>query len=48
MVGLAGVVIKSHGGADAGAFAQAVRLAAVEARNGVPAQIIAELHSKAG
>lgn len=48
MVGLAGVVIKSHGGADAGAFAQAVRLAAVEARNGVPAQIRAELHSKAG
>jgi glycerol-3-phosphate acyltransferase PlsX len=48
MVGLAGVVIKSHGGADAAAFAQAVRLAAVEARNGVPEQIRAELHGKAG
>jgi glycerol-3-phosphate acyltransferase PlsX len=39
MVGLAGVVIKSHGGADRTAFASAVRVAMVEARNGVPAQI---------
>ncbi len=39
MVGLAGVVIKSHGGADRDAFAAAVRVAAVEARKGVPAQI---------
>jgi glycerol-3-phosphate acyltransferase PlsX len=39
MVGLAGVVIKSHGGADRAAFASAVRVAAVEARKGVPSQI---------
>jgi phosphate acyltransferase len=47
MVGLAGVVIKSHGSADATAFAHAVRLAAVEARNGVPAQISAQLKAQA-
>jgi len=39
MVGLAGVVIKSHGGADRAAFASAVRVAITEARNGVPDQI---------
>ncbi len=39
MVGLAGVVIKSHGGADRVSFANAVRVAITEARNGVPAQI---------
>jgi glycerol-3-phosphate acyltransferase PlsX len=39
MVGLAGVVIKSHGGADRKAFASAVRVAVVEARKGVPTQI---------
>jgi len=39
MVGLGGVVIKSHGGADRAAFASAVRVAMVEARKGVPAQI---------
>jgi len=48
MVGLTGVVIKSHGGADAAAFSPAVRHAAVQARNGVPAQISAELKTKAG
>ena len=47
MVGLKGVVIKSHGGADATAFAHAVRLAVVEARNGVPAQISAQLKAQA-
>jgi phosphate acyltransferase len=47
MVGLAGVVIKSHGGADATAFAHAVRLAGVEARNGVPSQISHELKAQA-
>jgi glycerol-3-phosphate acyltransferase PlsX len=40
MVGLAGVVIKSHGGADRAAFASAVRVALVEARKGVPGQIV--------
>jgi glycerol-3-phosphate acyltransferase PlsX len=39
MVGLSGVIIKSHGGADRLAFANAVRVAIVEARKGVPAQI---------
>ena len=39
MVGLNGVVIKSHGGADRVSFANAVRVALTEARNGVPAQI---------
>ena len=39
MVGLQGVVIKSHGGADRVSFANAVRVAVTEARNGVPAQI---------
>jgi hypothetical protein len=39
MIGLAGVIIKSHGGADRVAFANAVRVAVVEARKGVPAQI---------
>ncbi len=48
MVGLAGVVIKSHGSADATAFGHAVRLAVVEARNDMPAQISAELRAQAG
>jgi glycerol-3-phosphate acyltransferase PlsX len=39
MVGLAGVVIKSHGGANRVAFASAVRVAVTEARKGVPDQI---------
>jgi phosphate acyltransferase len=39
MVGLAGVVIKSHGGANRAAFANAVRVAIAEARKGVPGQI---------
>ena len=47
MVGLAGVVIKSHGGADATAFAHAVHLAVVEARNGMPGQISEALKAQA-
>jgi len=39
MVGLAGVVIKSHGGANRAAFSNAVRVAIAEARKGVPGQI---------
>ena len=39
MAGLAGVVIKSHGSADAHAFAQAVRLASHEARSDLPSLI---------
>ena len=39
LVGLNGVVIKSHGSADQFAFETAVRVASVEARKGVPVQI---------
>jgi glycerol-3-phosphate acyltransferase PlsX len=40
LVGLNGVVIKSHGAADAVAFRNAIRIAAIEARKGVPKQIV--------
>jgi glycerol-3-phosphate acyltransferase PlsX len=43
MAGLNGVVIKSHGGADQLAFAQAVRVAMLEVRKNVPAQVSALL-----
>lgn len=39
LVGLNGVVLKSHGGADHVAFENAVQTAIVEARKGVPVQI---------
>jgi glycerol-3-phosphate acyltransferase PlsX len=39
MVGLTGVVIKSHGAADQVAFANAIRVGLAEARKGVPAGI---------
>lgn len=39
LVGLNGIVIKSHGGADEVAFETAVNRAVVEARKGVPVQI---------
>lgn len=39
LVGLTGIVIKSHGGADQIAFEQAIRTAAVESRQGLPVQI---------
>lgn len=39
LVGLTGIVIKSHGGADQLAFEQAIRTAAVESRKGLPVQI---------
>ena len=40
LVGLNGVVIKSHGAADDVAFRNAIRTAAIEARKGVPKQIV--------
>jgi glycerol-3-phosphate acyltransferase PlsX len=40
MVGLNGVVIKSHGSAGAYSFGNALRVAVIEARKGVPTQII--------
>jgi glycerol-3-phosphate acyltransferase PlsX len=39
MVGLTGVVIKSHGSADTVSFANAIGVGLVEARKGVPTQI---------
>ena len=39
LVGLNGIVIKSHGGADAVAFAQAIEVAMLEVEKGVPEQI---------
>ncbi len=39
MVGLTGVVIKSHGSADVVSFTNALRIASIEARKGVPTQI---------
>ena len=39
LVGLNGIVIKSHGGADALAFAQAIRVALLEVENQVPEKI---------
>jgi len=38
-VGLRGIVIKSHGGADETAFANAIRTAVLEAQKGVPTRI---------
>lgn len=40
MVGLAGIVIKSHGGADQVAFTQAIRTAVREAEQDVPRRIV--------
>jgi glycerol-3-phosphate acyltransferase PlsX len=39
LVGLNGIVLKSHGSADQFAFENAVNAAIVEARKGVPLQI---------
>ena len=39
LVGLNGIVIKSHGGADAYAFQHAIETALVEVKNQVPMQI---------
>jgi len=43
MVGLNGIVIKSHGGADLFAFRRAIEVAVLEARNGVPERITRRL-----
>ncbi len=47
LVGLQGVVVKSHGGADAAAFAQAVATGVLEASHGLPARISAQLLQQA-
>lgn len=46
MVGLTGVVIKSHGSADVLSFSNALRVALIEARKGVPNQIGSLLKSQ--
>jgi glycerol-3-phosphate acyltransferase PlsX len=44
MVGLAGIVVKSHGRADGAAFSRAIATAAIAARRGLTAQIERALH----
>ncbi len=48
MVGLNGIVIKSHGGADLFGFQRAIEVAIQEARNGVPARIVERLGAPHG
>ncbi len=48
MVGLNGIVIKSHGGADLFGFQRAIEVAVQEARNGVPARIAERLAAPQG
>jgi glycerol-3-phosphate acyltransferase PlsX len=48
MVGLNGIVIKSHGGADLFGFQRAIEVAIQEARNGVPAKIAERLGTPRG
>jgi glycerol-3-phosphate acyltransferase PlsX len=48
MVGLNGVVIKSHGGADVFGFQRAIEVAIEESRIGVPAKIAARLGAPRG
>jgi glycerol-3-phosphate acyltransferase PlsX len=47
MVGLTGVVIKSHGSADVMSFGNAIRVALIEAQKGVPTQISNLLRAQA-
>jgi phosphate acyltransferase len=48
MVGLNGIVIKSHGGIDEFGFQRAIEVAVLEARNGVPARIAQRLGASRG
>jgi phosphate acyltransferase len=45
MIGLNGIVIKSHGGTDLFGFQRAIEVAVLEARSGVPARIAQRLDS---
>jgi len=45
LLGLRGIVVKSHGGADVLAFANAIDVAAIEAKQNVPELISSHLHS---
>ena len=46
MVGLAGIVVKSHGRADGVAFSRAIATAALAARSGLTAHIARALHER--
>jgi glycerol-3-phosphate acyltransferase PlsX len=48
MIGLNGIVIKSHGGTDLFGFQRAIEVAVLEARNGVPARIAQRLDAPRG
>ena len=48
MVGLNGIVVKSHGGADLFGFQRAIEVAIQEARSGVPARIAERLSAPHG
>lgn len=43
LLGLTGVVIKSHGGADVVAFGNAIKIARLEAKNNIPQRITGQL-----
>jgi phosphate acyltransferase len=47
MIGLNGIVIKSHGGTDPFGFQRAIEVAVLEARNGVPEKIAERLSAPA-
>ncbi len=48
MVGLNGIVVKSHGGADVFGFQRAIEVAIMESRTGVPARIAERLGASRG
>jgi glycerol-3-phosphate acyltransferase PlsX len=48
MIGLNGIVIKSHGDTDLFGFQRAIEVAVLEARNGVPARIAQRLDASRG
>ena len=48
MVGLNGIVIKSHGSTDVFGFQRAIEVAVLEARSGVPARIAQRLNASRG
>jgi glycerol-3-phosphate acyltransferase PlsX len=48
MIGLNGIVIKSHGGTDLYGFQRAIEVAVLEARSGVPARIAQRLDAPRG
>ena len=45
LIGLRGIVVKSHGGADKTAFAYAIREAVIQVEKNVPARIAKQLET---